>query len=176
MRDFWLRSPIYIVICVLLGFVIAALIAQNAILRDQLADARQDIADIKQQQKESEARGDRIEENTDRVIAYLRCISLTPVGERTPELIDKCLTEDLPPQASSGQAQSGPVGNAQTPGPIANQPQQNNGGQPVDNSPNMPTTPTPSQPETPGRSGLLNPITNPLCTNLTPRVCATLGL
>lgn len=162
----------------LLGFVIAALIAQNAILRDQLADARQDIADIKQQQKESEARGDRIEENTDRVIAYLRCISLTPVGERTPELIDKCLNEDLPPQGSNGQTQSGPVSSNPTPGPLANQPQQNNSnsGQPVDNSPNTPTTPTPSQPETPGRSGLLAPITNPLCTNLTPRVCATLGL
>lgn len=172
MRDFWLRTPMYIVLCVLLGFVIAGLAAQNVTLKAELTE-------IRKEQRDAQIKAEDLKQQTDRIIAYLRCISLTPVGERTPELIDKCLTEDLPPQLSTrsdDRTAEGPHFLAPAPDNGANQGPQ----QPVDNSPGnsgqTPANPQDPNPETPQQPGLLAPITNPLCTNLTPRTCATLGL
>ena len=162
MRDFWIKSPVYIVICVLLGFVIAGLLAQNIQLK-------QDLTEVKAEQREQQAKTEDVKKQADRIIAYLRCISLTPVGERTPELIDKCLTEDLPPQLSTGATQDGP--NFLAPAPSNGATPQPN--QPVDNSPgNSGQTPANPDTENPQPQGL---IPN-LCTNITPRACATLGL
>ena len=49
MRDFWIKSPVYIVICVLLGFVIAGLLAQNIQLK-------QDLAEVKAEEQREQAR------------------------------------------------------------------------------------------------------------------------
>lgn len=165
MRDFWIKSPVYIVICVLLGFVIAGLLAQNIQLK-------QDLAEVKAEQREQQAKTEDVKKQADRIIAYLRCISLTPVGERTPELIDKCLTEDLPPQLSTGTEQNTTAGpNFLAPAPSNGATLQPN--QPVDNSPgNSGKTPANPDTENPQPQGL---IPN-LCTNITPRACATLGL
>ena len=172
MRDFWLRTPMYIVICVLLGFVIAGLAAQNITLKAELTE-------IKQEQRDAQIKADDLKQQTDRIIAYLRCISLTPVGERTPELIDKCLSEDLPPQLSTGNDRRGDEEPSfLAPAPNTGTSQQPN--QPVDNSPGnsgqTPSNPQNPNPEQPQQPGILDPITNPLRTNLTPRTCATLGL
>ncbi len=169
MRDFWIKSPVYIVICVLLGFVIAGLLAQNIQLK-------QDLTEVKAEQREQQAKTEDVKKQADRIIAYLRCISLTPVGDRTPELIDKCLTEDLPPQLSTGTEQKTTAGpNFLAPAPSKGATLQPN--QPVDNSPgNSGQNPANPGAENPQQPGLLTPVLNPLCTNLTPRACATLGL
>lgn len=162
MRDFWIKSPVYIVICVLLGFVIAGLLAQNIQLK-------QDLTEVKAEQRDQQAKTEDVKKQADRIIAYLRCISLTPVGERTPELIDKCLTEDLPPQLSTGTETGGTSFLA--PAPDNGARQQPN--QPVDNSPgNSGQTPANPDTENPQPQGVIPS----LCTNLTPRACATLGL
>lgn len=176
-RNFWLSAPIYIVICVLLGFVIAILGAQNVILKNQLDTTQAQLEQVKQAQEESKKRGDRIEENTDRVINYLRCISLTPVGERTAELVDKCLEQDLPAQDRQG---SGPTsflspapgtGRSSQPGSNSSPSSGSSGNTPPTGSDTGTVNP---QPDNTG--GLLTPVINPLCNNLTPRICGTLGL
>lgn len=165
-KQFWARAPIYIVICVLLGFVIAGLLAQNIQLKN-------DLAEVKTEQREQQAKTEDVQRQADRIIAYLRCISLTPVGERTPELIDKCLTEDLPPQLSTGTETGGTSFLAPAPDNGARQ-------QPtplVDNSPgNSGQTPANPGPQNPQPQGILPTLTSPLCANITPRACATLGL
>lgn len=169
MRDFWIKSPIYIVICVLLGFVIAGLLTQNLLLKQELAQANGKISEIQRDQDKANKQADATKAQADRIIAYLRCISLTPVGERTQELIDKCLTEDLPPQLSTGPSQGGTSFLAPAP---------DNGAKikpnkPVDNSPgNSGQNPANPQTENPQQQGIIPS----LCTNLTPRACATLGL
>lgn len=170
-RQFWSRAPIYIVICVLLGFVIAGLYAQNIQLKS-------DLQQLKTEQQDQQAKTDDVQRQADRIIAYLRCISLTPVGDRTAELIDRCLNEDLPPQSTDAKPQassgsSGPSFLAPAPGSGA-QPGANSNGnnKPVDNSQNNGDNSTDDS----SNNGLLDPVTNPLCINLTPRICATLGL
>lgn len=166
MRDFWLRSPMYIVICVLLGFAIAFLAAQNSILKGELQE-------IKQTQADAQASADDVKQGTEQIKRYLRCVSLTPVENRTPELIEKCFSDDLPPQPNTNKQSS--TGNNSTiflaPGPsngTTTQPSQ-----PVDNSPgNSGQTPGGNQTVNPQPQGLIPS----LCTNVTPRACATLGL
>lgn len=170
-RQFWSRTPIYIVMCVLLGFVIAGLLAQNTQLKN-------DLNEVKTEQRDQQAKTQDVLDQADRIIAYLRCISLTPVGERTEELVNKCLEQDLPAQPSNGspQASSGSSGSSfLAPAPSSGAQPQANGNsnnQPVDKSPNNVDNPTNEN----SNSGLLDPVKNPLCTNLTPRICATLGL
>ena len=172
MRDFWIKSPVYIVICVLLGFVIAGLLTQNLLLKEQLDRANGQIAEIKKDQDDAKKQADATKAQADRIIAYLRCVSLTPIGERSPELIDKCLTEDLPPQLSTGNTQGTAGGpNFLAPAPSNGATQQPN--KPVDNSPgNSGQTPADPPTENPQQQGIIPS----LCTNLTPRACATLGL
>lgn len=170
MRDFWLRSPIYIVLCVLLGFVIAGLLAQNVTLKDELEI-------IRKEQAETQATAEDVKQAADRLGNYLRCVSLTPVERRTQALIERCFGEDLPPQQQTTDPR-------QEPANIAPQPVENSSPAPVgnENTPNVTNgNPTPDpQPENeqpiPERGGLLSPITGPVCTNLTPRLCGTLGL
>lgn len=181
-RRFWLSAPLYIVICVLLGFVIAGLLTQNLLLKQQLEDANGKITQIQEAQAAQKKRDEATKAQADRIIAYLRCVSLTPVESRTRALIDKCLTEDLPPQLGGPSEPSGET---------------KSGGEPVENSDgsrsqantNTGNTPNSQNPGNSGgsdndgnagtgddRTGLLSPITTPVCTNLAPRTCATLGL
>lgn len=170
MRDFWLRSPIYIVLCVLLGFVIAGLLAQNITLKDELEI-------IRKEQAETQATAEDVKRAADRMGNYLRCVSLTPVERRTPELIERCFGEDLPPQQQA-------TDHKQEPANVAPQPVENSSPAPVgnENAPDVTNgnTDPERQPENeqpaPERDGLLGPITRPVCTNLTPRLCGTLGL
>lgn len=173
-NQFWARSPIYIVICVLLGFVIAGLLAQNNQLKT-------DLTDVKREQQQAQVKAEDLEKQTTRVINYLRCISLTPVGERTAELVDKCLSEDLPaqpkaegstggtsflePAGTSSQSNNGSSNSVSPSNPITQVPNSNNG-------PNNGITDDGQQNE----NGVIPLLTNPLCVNLTPRICATLGL
>lgn len=161
-KQFWARSPIYIVMCVLLGFVIAGLLAQNTQLKA-------DLDEVKTEQRDQQVKTKDVQRQADRIIEYLRCISLTPIGDRTPELIDKCLSDDLPPQLPTGTEQ-GPTSfldpapdNGATTAPM----------QPVDNSPG-------NSGQTPANPGTKNPqpqgFIPGLCANITPRACATLGL
>jgi len=175
---FWARSPIYIVICVLLGFVIAGLLAQNTQLKA-------DLNEVKSEQREQQAKTEDVQRQADRIIAYLRCISLTPVGERTEELVNKCLSEDLPAQPKAEGSTGGTSflvpaprgGSSQQPGNSnqatpANPSNQNNVG---GNSNTGGNNGIPDQ-DNENTSGLLTPVINPLCVNLTPRICGTLGL
>jgi len=170
-RQFWSRTPIYIVICVLLGFVIAALLAQNVQLKA-------DLQQLKTEQMDQQAKTQDVQDQADRIINYLRCISLTPVGERTEELVNKCLEQDLPAQPKNGEPQASSGSSAPSflaPAPTSGaQPQANNNSnnKPVDNSPNNGDNSNNGN----ANRGLLDPVTNPLCTNLTPRICGTLGL
>ena len=173
MRDFWLRSPIYIVICVLLGFVIAGLAAQNITLKDQLQE-------LKQEQRETRATAEDVQNATNQVKNYLRCVSLTPVENRTKELIEKCFSDDLPPQANdkktssnSGGSQSFLVpGQSSQPGNQATV----NPPQPANNGNGGGQTGGNTNPQQNNTGGLLTPVIDPVCTNLTTRLCGTLGL
>lgn len=163
-RQFWSRTPIYIVLCVLLGFVIAGLLAQNTQLKS-------DLNEVKTEQRSQQAKTQDVQDQADRIIAYLRCISLTPVGERTEALVNKCLEHDLPaqPKKAEPQASSGSSG----PSFLAPAPSQ--GAQPQANS-NTHNKPVDKSPNNVDNSSGSSPVNNPLCANLTPRICATLGL
>ena len=73
-----------------LGLVVTVLGQQNKNLKSQLDGLNKQLS---QQQRITE----KVQDSTDQIISYLRCVSLLPVSQRTPEIIDTCLTTDSGP-------------------------------------------------------------------------------